>query len=132
MIKPEEAKNPDELLDFIDSPISKGIHTYPNGDENNRGIFTQCLRLEKQGRIWRDIDRPEHVFWLPERRAVAFNDVRRITFRDGDVLVFRHPGTLPEKAYDVISRTAKNLFGGGVKFLILEEGMDIEVVSKDE
>ena len=131
MIKPEEARNADELFDFINSPIAKGIRTYPDGDENNRGIFALCLKLEKQGRIYRTIDRSDHVFWQPERRVIFLNEVRRLVLKDGDVLVFKHPGTLPERAYESISKTARNLFGDKVQFAILEEGMEIEVIGKD-
>ena len=63
MFTDEELK---ELLEFISGKgkfwhLGNGIHTYPNGDENNKKIFAGCIELEKRGLVYRFIDEPEHV-----------------------------------------------------------------------
>jgi hypothetical protein len=62
-------KDLDEFFDFIDGKLfpyfGKGIHTWPNGDEDSKRKFAICLQLEKRGRIVRTIDEPDHVFWMP-------------------------------------------------------------------
>jgi hypothetical protein len=61
----------DAIFDFINGKtfphFGKGIHTWPNGDENSKRKFAACLELEKQGRIVRKVDEPDHVFWMPSR-----------------------------------------------------------------
>ncbi len=63
-----------ELLEFISGEgkfrhFGKGIHTYPNRDENNKKIFAACIELEKRGLVYRSIDEPEYVFF--KRRETA-------------------------------------------------------------
>lgn len=58
-----------ELLDYIAgkrkfSFLGNGIHTYPNGNENNIKIYSGCLELEKRKLIYRKIDMPDHVFFV--------------------------------------------------------------------
>lgn len=64
-------KDLDDIFNFIDGKLfphfGKGIHTWPNGDENAKRTFAACLELEKQGRIVRTIDEPDHVHWMPAR-----------------------------------------------------------------
>ncbi len=59
-----------ELLDLISGSgkyrcFGGGITTYPRSDDNNRKIHNGCLELEKQGLIYRKIDKPEQVLWVP-------------------------------------------------------------------
>lgn len=51
----------DGWLKLIGGP---GIHTYPNSSDK-REVYLACLELEKRGRVYRKIDEPDHVFWLP-------------------------------------------------------------------
>lgn len=56
----------EELYKFINNPMSgRGIHTWPHGDENNQRIYAACVELERRGKLHREIDEPEHVFWSP-------------------------------------------------------------------
>ena len=71
------------------------------------------------------------MWWRKKKKPDWISDVKRLVLKDGDVLIFKCPGRLPERAYEVISKTARNLFGEGVKIAILEEGMDVGVISKD-
>ena len=51
-----------ELTKFV-GWIGNGIHTFPNGDENNKKIFAECVELEGLGLVYRFIDEPEHVYF---------------------------------------------------------------------
>jgi len=56
----------DELYNFIDRNFwGKGIFTWPGSDGGNNLLHSGCLELEKQGRIYRFIDEPGHVCWMP-------------------------------------------------------------------
>lgn len=67
MIATFTADSLDKLFSFIDGSwlgpfFGKGIHTYPTADT---GTHAGCLELERQGKIIRVIDEPDHVFWMP-------------------------------------------------------------------
>jgi hypothetical protein len=49
-------------------PLAVGIHTYPHADKNNQRIHAGCEELERQGRIYRKTDEPNHCFWLPTKQ----------------------------------------------------------------
>ena len=54
---------------------------------------------------------------------------------DKDIVVLRHPGVLPPKAAKYIKEAFKQIFaewGCDVHILLLEEGMDISVIKKDD
>ena len=51
-----------------------GITTYPEGDDNNRKIHNGCVELEKHGLIYRQIDKPKQVLWMPKKTS---NNPRR-------------------------------------------------------
>jgi hypothetical protein len=45
--------------------MGEGIHTYPQGDENNLKLYRACCELERRGLIFRAKDEPQWVFWRP-------------------------------------------------------------------
>ncbi len=49
-----------------------GLHTYPDGDENQKKLFAGCLELEELGLITRQRGKEEDgwVFWHPETGKV--------------------------------------------------------------
>lgn len=65
----EMEKHLKELLQLIKGEgrfyvLGSGLHTYPNGDENNKKIFARCLELEQKDLIYRKIDEPSFVLWV--------------------------------------------------------------------
>lgn len=42
-----------------------GMHTYPAGDKGNQALYRACVRLEERGLVRRQIDQPDHVFFMP-------------------------------------------------------------------
>jgi hypothetical protein len=57
-----------QLFDFIagNHPyqiLGNGIHTYPEGDENQKSIFADCLELERRGLIFRFKEDRDAVIW---------------------------------------------------------------------
>lgn len=63
--------------------LGAGIHTRPEGNERNKRIFSACLELEKQGRIERTINEPDHVYWMPvfSERKEAMKNLKAIEKR---------------------------------------------------
>lgn len=60
----------DELLSFIAgtgrySLFGAGMHTYPNGDANDRLKYEMCLELEQQGKIRKHLVTKDFVIWMP-------------------------------------------------------------------
>ena len=58
--------NLNDLLVFIGGKgrfwiLGNGIHTYPDGDDNQKRIYEGCVELEKRGKVYRFIDEPGHV-----------------------------------------------------------------------
>lgn len=61
-------KRLEELLDFIEGktfPLTKGITTYPDGDDNNRKLHTAVMELEKLGKVKRHLEAETHIVWMP-------------------------------------------------------------------
>jgi hypothetical protein len=42
-----------------------GLHTYPKGDAGNQSLYRACVRLEERGLLRRQIDQPDHIFFMP-------------------------------------------------------------------
>jgi hypothetical protein len=66
-------------------------------------------------------------------KEIKLSDVERLVVKDGDILVFRHPRTLSCEAMGRIREyVGEKLRGRGidVEVFILEEGMDVGVISK--
>lgn len=56
--------------------------------------------------------------------------ISRLELKPGDVLVIRYPGSLSQKARDMIAAQMNHLFPGR-RCIILDEGMELQVVSPD-
>jgi len=59
-----------ELLEFIRGTgkfhiLGEGIHSYPNGDNNNKLIHAGCMELEQQGLIYKKNVTEVYTLWLP-------------------------------------------------------------------
>lgn len=44
----------------------KGISTYPDRDASNQLIYEACVHLEQRGLVYRKIDEPGHVLFMPK------------------------------------------------------------------
>ncbi|HEA65260.1 MAG TPA: hypothetical protein ENI07_00320 [Desulfobacterales bacterium] len=66
----DERKSIDELLQLIRGEgkfgsLGKGITSYPNGDENNQNIHSDCLELERRRLIYRHyISECGSIVWM--------------------------------------------------------------------
>lgn len=72
-----------ELLEFIGGEKygwigGNGVHTYPNGDENNKRLFAGCAELEKRGKVRREIDEPGHVLFCGDKIAILTRTQKRV------------------------------------------------------
>jgi len=61
----EASSDSPTLLEYIRWDIAPGIHTYPGRSDNDDMIHSNCLELERQGLIYRDIDGSDHCFFSP-------------------------------------------------------------------
>ena len=61
--------------------------------------------------------------------------MQRLDIKDGDIIALRYPGVLSETAHERLKTTFQKVikdFGYDVKILVLEEGLEIETLRKDE
>jgi hypothetical protein len=73
-------------------------------------------------------------------KDIQFDEIKKVVFQKGDILILRHRGRLPAEAYDHIKETCELALDkvglkGDVGIMVLEEGMDISVLTqtgKDE
>lgn len=59
-----------ELLSFISGTgkwahFGAGMHTYPNGDANDRLKYEMCLELERQGKVRKHLVTDTATVWMP-------------------------------------------------------------------
>lgn len=60
--------------------------------------------------------------------------VEKLSPKAGDIIVLRHPAGLPETAMKYLHETGRQVADGldDVRVLLLPEGFDMQVASKDE
>lgn len=67
-----KAWNEDQLMDLLAfiagkgrfNMLGNGIHTYPDGDQRDKTIYSGCLELEKRNLIYRKIDQADYVLFM--------------------------------------------------------------------
>lgn len=77
-----------------------------------------------------DIDEDEPV--APHLEIKFVGEMQRLQIQDGDVLVLRCPSALSQQVRERLSQMLKAITPEGIKVktLVLEDGMDLGVVSK--
>jgi len=67
---------------------------------------------------------------------IEIETLKRVRLRDNDIIVLKHPGRLPIAACRHIQKSMRETLSSlpqkNIKVIILEEGMDIDVLGKDE
>ena len=68
-------------------------------------------------------------------KEVKIETMKRLRLKEGDAIIFKCKGIVSAGQYNAIVKTMENVFNKmGIKFkppvVILEEGMDIEVLGK--
>ena len=58
--------------------------------------------------------------------------IRKVQIAPGDTIVFRHPGALGAFAVECIQGCAKEVFGPEIKVIVLEDGMSLDVLTREE
>lgn len=60
-----------------------------------------------------------------------FSTLRIVRLKPGDVLVLEYPHRLSPERYEALKRQTHRVFGDGVKIAVLEEGMTLHVVRRE-
>jgi len=71
-------------------------------------------------------DMEERVNWL--------QSMQKLDVKDGDIVVLRHPGVLPEYLAKQLKKTVRKIVKGhgfDVHVMVLEEGMEIGVLRQE-
>jgi hypothetical protein len=63
---------------------------------------------------------------------IQIGEIRKHTFKKGDVLVIKAPFSLNDKEYRSIVDKCAKILPEGVSLLILDNGKDIAVIEKEE
>ena len=63
---------------------------------------------------------------------LQIEDIRKVSFKKGDVLVVKAPITFSDNQYAKIVADCRKVLPEGVGLLILDNGKDIAVLEKEE